>query len=199
MTAEGVLALAVQVAAGLSLAACCGLRAFVPPFVLGLAVRIGLAERLLGHPLRLNDDFAWLAGTPALVVFGVATAAELIADKVPAVDHALDVVQTVVRPLAGALVVAASLHGLGPLPAAVVGLLTGGTTALGIHAVKAQVRIGSSIATLGLASPVLSLVEDVVAVVGSLVAVTAALVALAALAAAAIALLSIRRAAKRSR
>lgn len=189
----GWLALAVQVTAGVCLAACCGLRAFLPPFVLGIAVRFGLAEALLGRPLSLGDGFEWLAGTPALVIFGTAVAAEFLADKIPAVDHFLDVVQTFVRPLAGALVVAASMKGVDPLAATVVGLLAGGSAALGVHAAKANLRLASNLGTGGLAAPVLSLAEDALALLGSALAVTAAVAAAAGLLLAAVAAVAVGR------
>lgn len=171
------LAVTIQVLAGISLAACCGLRAFLPPFVLGLGVRLGLPELVLGGPVVLSDEFSWLASTPALVVFGAAVVAELLADKIPVVDHMLDLVQTLIRPLAGALVVAASLTALEPLPATVVGLVVGGSLAGGVHAAKSNLRFLSTAGTAGVATPVVSFAEDVVATAGSLLAVKAAIVA----------------------
>jgi hypothetical protein len=181
MNGDGTLAIAIQVLVGISLAACCGLRAFLPPFVFGLSVRLGVVETVLGRPVDLHPGFEWIASTPALVVFGVALVAELAADKIPVVDHALDAIQTVVRPLAGMLVVAASLTELEPLPAAVVGLIVGGSVAGGVHVVKSKARIVSTLGTGGLASPALSIAEDVTALAGSILAVTVAVAAFLAL------------------
>lgn len=161
----------VQIAAGASLAACCGLRAFLPPLVIGLAARFGVGDLVLGPGFELQGSFAWMASTPALVVFGSALALEVLADKLPWVDHALDALQTGVRPLSGALVVAASLTELDPLPAAVIGLLLGGSIAGGVHVAKAKTRLLSTAGTAGLGSPVLSLLEDGLALLGSLVSV----------------------------
>jgi hypothetical protein len=165
------LALLFQLAAGAGLAACCGLRAFLPPLTIGLAARLGLGDLVFGPGFELHSSFAWLASTPALVVFGSAVVVEVLADKIPWVDHALDAVQTAVRPLAGALVAAASLTELDPLPAAVVGLILGGSVAGGVHVAKAKTRLLSTAGTGGLASPVLSLVEDVLALAGSVLSV----------------------------
>jgi uncharacterized membrane protein len=169
-------ALLFQVVAGVGLAACCGLRAFLPPLVIGLSARLGVAELILGPGFELEGSFAWMQSTPALVVFGSAVVLELLADKVPWVDHALDTVQTVVRPVSGALVFAATLTELEPLPAAVVGLLVGGSLAGGVHLAKAKTRLMSTASTGGLASPILSLIEDFVALVGSLLAILAGVV-----------------------
>ena len=83
-------------AAGIVLAASAGLRAFMPLF------GAGLAARLLDWPIAPGMD--WLASDAGLVGLGLATIVELAADKVPVVDHVLDVVHTVAGPLAGALV-----------------------------------------------------------------------------------------------
>ncbi|UCF67168.1 MAG: DUF4126 domain-containing protein, partial [Acidobacteriota bacterium] len=119
--------------------------------------------------------------TPALVVFGAAVVAEVLADKIPVIDHVLDTVQSIVRPVAGTLVVAASLEGLDLLPATVIGLIVGGTAAGSVHVAKAQTRVLSTASTAGLANPILSLAEDGIALLGSLAAVTAALLAAAVL------------------
>jgi hypothetical protein len=42
------------------------------------------------------------------VLFGVATAVELVGDKIPAVDHALDVIGTPLRPRRGHIAASSS-------------------------------------------------------------------------------------------
>ena len=174
------LALGVQVSAGLCLAACCGLRAFLPPFLLGLAARLQIPEFLLGEPL-LSPSFSWLASTPALVVFGAAVVFEVLADKLPALDHLLDIVQTIVRPLAGAFVLAAALAPAKPVYAAAAGLISGAPLALAVHLGKAKIRLLSTLGTGGLGSPVLSVLEDVAAVSGSVLALVVAFLAVLAI------------------
>ncbi|MCE5248445.1 MAG: DUF4126 domain-containing protein [Candidatus Polarisedimenticolia bacterium] len=169
--------LAAEVAAGIALAACCGLRAFLPPLVVGLAARFHLSEMLLGRPL-LSPSFEWLASTPVLVVLSVAVLFELAADKIPALDHALDVVQTIVRPLAGALAFAASLGGVPPWAAAAAGLVVGAPLAGVLHLGKAKIRLLSTFGTGGLASPFISFFEDIVTIVGAVLAVLAGFAAL---------------------
>ncbi len=177
MAPEQIVPIVAQVLAGMSLAACCGLRAFLPPFAVGLAARLGVTGLAFGDGFALNPAFDWLASTPALVVFGVAVLFEVAADKVPVIDHMLDLVQTWVRPVAGALVVASTLAELDPLWAAVTGLVLGGGIAGGVHVAKAQIRLLSTLGTGGIASPVLSVIEDVLAIVGSWLAIVAAVVA----------------------
>ena len=74
----------------IGLAACAGLRAFLPIF------GVGLAARLLGWPLPSGLDT--LASDTALLIFGIATLVELAADKIAVVDNILDAIHTVIGP-----------------------------------------------------------------------------------------------------
>jgi hypothetical protein len=152
-----------SVLAGLSLAAVAGLRAFLPLLATGIAGRLGF--------LPLSDSFAWLASNPALVVFGSAALIEILADKVPVLDHALDAVGLLIKPVAGAAAVVAVTQKLDPLWAAVLGIAVGGTVAGAVQVAKAKTRLGSSALTLGHANPVLSLAEDVASLTGVVFAV----------------------------
>lgn len=145
------------VALGIGLAATAGLRAWLPLLLVGVLSRLGVLE--------LGESFRFLSSWPALVLFGVATVAEIVADKVPAVDHALDVVSTVVRPAAGALLAASALYQVqDPLIALVIGLVVGAPVALGPHAAKSALRAASSATTAGIANPIVSFVEDGLAI-----------------------------------
>jgi hypothetical protein len=154
--------LVAQVASGIGLAACAGLRAFLPLFIVGLAGRF--------EWIPLTGRFEWVSSTPALVIFGVAVLAEILADKIPVVDHFLDSVQAFVKPIAGAVLAASVLAELTPLQASVLGLITGGTVSGAIHLTKANLRLVSSATTVGVANPVLSVIEDVGAILGSVMA-----------------------------
>lgn len=151
-------------ALAIALAASAGLRAWLP-----LLLASGLAR--LGF-LDLGPSFEFLASDRALVLFGVATAIELIGDKVPAVDHALDVIGTPLRPAAGALLAASVLGTVtDPLTSLVLGTAVGAPSALVPHALKSALRAASSGLTGGLANPLLSFLEDVISVVLVLLAV----------------------------
>src|SRR5438046_845153 len=116
--------IATYAAAGIALAACAGMRAFLPLLVLGIAGRLGRFE--------LAQGYGWLETTPALILFGVAVVAETLADKIPLVDHALDTVHLVIKPAVGTLVAAALFVNLSPLPAALLGLLVSVGVATGV-------------------------------------------------------------------
>jgi hypothetical protein len=166
--AGGVLAL--QLATGIALAACAGLRAFLPLFALGLAGRLELVP--------LSEAYAWLASWPALTVFGVAVVVELAADKIPVVDHVLDAVQAFVKPCAGALVSATLVADFGPLGLTVGSMLAGGLTSGVVHLTKAKLRWVSTATTAGTANPLLSIAEDAGALAGTVLSLLAPLLLL---------------------
>ncbi|MFL6245010.1 MAG: DUF4126 domain-containing protein [Thermoanaerobaculia bacterium] len=160
-------AILLAVLLGLGLSASTGLNTFLPLLLLSAAARFHIAGIELGH------RFDWLSSDVAIIVLIVASVVEVIADKVPAVDHFLDSVGTFVRPLAATVATASVLTGahVDPTVAAIVGLMIGAPTSLGFHTLKAGTRIASSAATLGCANPVLSLIEDVISVTLSLLAI----------------------------
>jgi len=171
--ASQILVVLSQLAMGVSLAACAGLRAFLPLFLVGIAGRLDW--------IPLTSHFEWLESTPSLVVFGVAVVVELLADKVPWFDNLLDLAQSFVKPTAGVVAAAAVLQELTPLQGAVLALVLGGGIAAAMHLGKAQLRLVSTAATGGLANPAVSVVEDGGAWSLGLAALVAPLIAAAAL------------------
>jgi len=141
----------------IGLAACAGVRAWLPLFLAGALARGGF--------ITLGSHFSFLAGNRALILFGVATLIEIVGDKVPAVDHALDMLSTVLRPAAGTLLAASVMWQVNdPLSALAIGLAVGAPTALVPHAAKTVLRAASTTLTGGLANPIVSIVEDVLAI-----------------------------------
>jgi len=106
---------------------------------------------------------------------------ETVADKVPAVNHLNDVIQTVIRPAAGAILFAASSNALAdihPVLAIVCGILVAGS----VHLVKsAAIRPAVTVTTAAPsggtatvpANIIVSTLEDIVAIITSLLAVLA--------------------------
>lgn len=163
------------VALAIALAACAGLRAWLPLLMAGILVRVGWLE--------LGSAFEFLASDRALLIFGIATVVELVADKIPSLDHALDVLSTPLRPAAGALLAAAALGNFAdPLWALVLGTAVGAPAALVPHAAKSVLRATSTALTAGLANPVLSLIEDGLTLLLVVIAVLVPLVVVVALA-----------------
>ena len=171
--------LLVHVTMGLALAACAGLRAFLPLLVVGVGGRLELVP--------LSESFTWLESWPAIIVFGAAVLAEMLGDKFPIIDHFLDLAQTFVKPIAGALVMATVVEDWAPLYGTVFLIVVGGSTAGAVHLTKAKLRLVSSVTTAGLGNPLLSVIEDVGALAGTVGAVVVPPLALALLVLAAIA------------
>jgi hypothetical protein len=149
-------ALVASVLLGLGLAASCGLRAFLPLLMMGLAARFHLGG------VTLNEHLAWVSSTPSLIALGCAAAAELAADKVPFVDHALHLIGTVTHPAAAAFAAAAAFQHADPTTMAIAGLILGVPTALAVHTAQAETRLASTATTAGLANPFISAIEDVI-------------------------------------
>ncbi len=151
-------------AMAIALASAAGLRAWLPLLAAGGLARLGVFD--------LGPSFGFLSSDQALVLFGVATAIEVIGDKIPAVDHALDAIGTPVRPIAGAVLAASVLGTVAdPLLAAVLGIAVGAPSALVPHAAKSALRTLSTAATGGIANPALSFLEDALTVVLLILAV----------------------------
>lgn len=159
-------------ALAIALAASAGLRAWLPLLLAGGLSRLGV--------LDLGSSFQFLGSNKALLLFGVATAIELVGDKIPAVDHALDVIGTPLRPAAGALLAASVLGTVtDPLTSVVLGTAVGAPSALVPHAAKAALRTASTTVTGGLANPALSFVEDAISLLVFILAVLVPLVVVA--------------------
>jgi len=159
-------------ALAIALAASAGLRAWLPLLLAGGLARLGV--------LDLGPSFQFLASNKALVLFGVATAIEIIGDKIPAVDHVLDVIGTPLRLGAGALLAASVLGTVtDPLTSVVLGATVGAPSAFVPHAAKSVLRVASTTVTGGLANPLLSILEDVISVVTFVLAVLVPLVVVA--------------------
>jgi len=173
MEPEGLAEFLPALAMAMALAAAAGLRAWLPLLAAGALARLGA--------LDLGQSFQFLSSDKALVLFGVATAIEVIGDKIPAVDHTLDLIGTPLRPLAGAVLAASVLGTVAdPLTSTVLGIAVGAPSALVPHVAKSALRAASSAATGGLANPALSFVEDAVSVVLLILAVLVPLLVAAA-------------------
>lgn len=119
-------------ALALVLAWMAGFRAYMTVFGLGLAGWAGWADLPAGLELAASP---WVLGAA-----GVLTVIEFSADKIPGVDSAWDLVQTVVRIPVGAWLAAAAAAP--PEEALGIGwLAAGAATALGSHALKTGSRL----------------------------------------------------------
>ncbi len=146
------------------LSASAGLNAYVPLLIVSLVARFTNWIEL-APPWDAMTSW-WVIG--ALVVLGLV---EFFADKIPAVNHINDALQTVVRPAAGAILFAANANVVSkihPALAIIAGLLLAG----GVHAVKSgAVRPAVTATTGGAGNVPVSLAEDILATVLSILAI----------------------------
>jgi hypothetical protein len=159
------------------LASASGLNAYIPLLIVALAARFTSIVKLNAPFDALTNG--WVIG--ALIVL---LAIETIVDKIPAADTLNDVIQTFVRPAAGAILFAASTNAINVDP--IVAVILGLVLAFSVHAVKATARPVVTATTGGLGNAFVSVGEDLVAtgvsflsvVVPVVVALLAALVAI---------------------
>ncbi len=146
----------------LGLSSASGLRAYFPLF----AVALDTSELVPGdlHVIHLSKPFQQLVGQQSpwvlVALLAVLALGEFFVDKVPGLDHASDAIHTLIRPLAGAIVMAGISNPVSendPWVAAAVGAIL----ALAVHGVKAVARPAVTVATVGMGNPVVSLLEDV--------------------------------------
>jgi len=152
--------LSLATAFGLSTSA--GLNAYIPLLVVALLARL-TPLITLEEPYDAMVSW-WVIGTLILLLI-----IEILVDKIPAVDTANDIVQTFIRPTAGAILFAATTNtvGLHPVLAAICGVILAG----GVHAVKAGGRPVVASATAGVGNPVVSTIEDAISFVLSVLAI----------------------------
>jgi len=150
---------------GLLLAAAAGLNAFLP--ILGLALADRFTSKVdLPQPYNIISSGAGIAILLALVTI------DLVADKIPRIDHLNDLINSPIRPAAGMFLMMAAVsgnHEIHEVVAMFIGLLVAGA----VHAYKAISRTRITLATNGLANPMVSLIEDGIAGVATALAIVA--------------------------
>lgn len=140
-----------------------GLNAYLPLLVVALMARF-TDLITLRSPWDVLESW-WVIGVLAILLL-----IEVLVDKVPAVDSINDAIQTFIRPVAGAVLFAASAGVIGeahPALAMICGLLVAG----GVHAVKATARPVVTASTGGVLNPVVSTAEDVLSLVVAVLAI----------------------------
>ena len=146
------------------LSASAGLNAYIPLLLVGL---IGRYTDLM----KLNAPWDTLSHPGIILMLCVLVIIEMLADKVPAVNHLNDLIQTLIRPAAGAIAFAASANvvtDVSPVLALAAGLLVAGT----VHVAKAgALRPMVTATTGGVGNVPVSIAEDIVSTVLSILAI----------------------------
>ncbi len=146
---------------GLSSAA--GLNAYLPLLVVALVARYT-------DWITLRPPFDALTHPAIIALLVVLLLIEMTVDKIPALDSVNDVIHTIIRPAAGAILFAASnnvISNINPVLAMALGILAAGT----MHTAKATARPVVTGATFGIGNPIVSLVEDVISLTITLLAI----------------------------
>jgi hypothetical protein len=166
-----------------------GVNAYLPLLTFAVAVR-------WLHLYTINPHFAFITSDWFMIILAVLAVLDFVADKIPLIDHSWDAINTAIRPLAGALVAAASSQQVtlpvstaalslnllsstgaatGNMHIAGTGLviimaLLGGLLAALAHITKATTRLVSTVTTAGFFNIILSICEDVLVVILILIA-----------------------------
>ncbi len=143
-------------ASAFGLAASAGLNTTLPLFIVGLLGRLGL--------LTLADPFSALSSDVALAGLLLLALVEVLGDKVPGVDSAIQAAQWPLAAAAGVILFASQtsvISWVSPELTILVGLLTAG----GVHAARTAARPAITGLTFGFGNPVVSAMEDLTALV----------------------------------
>ena len=158
---------------GVGLATSAGLNAYIPVLMIGLLAKFT-------DFIHLPSNWHWLENDWTLLILGGLLAVEVVADKIPGVDHLNDIVQTVVRPTAGGIAFGAASESQTVTiqdPASFftskqwVPIVIGIVISFIVHTGKAAARPVVNTATVGLGAPVASTTEDFFSVTMSFFAI----------------------------
>lgn len=152
-----------NISTAFGLSASAGLNAYLPLLVVALTAKYT-------NLLTLNEPWdvmtnGWVIGALAVLLL-----IEMTVDKIPAVDTLNDVIQTIGRPVAGAILFAAGSGAVGdlhPILAFIAGLILAG----GVHAVKSVARPAVTATTGGTGNWAVSIIEDILALISAILAI----------------------------
>jgi hypothetical protein len=146
------------------LSASAGLNAYIPLLMVALLARFT-------NLINLQKPWDALSSWWIIGILVILSIIEFFADKFPAVNHVNDVIQSFIRPAAGAIVFAANakiLTDVSPILSLACGLLVAG----GVHAVKSIiVRPAVTVSTAGTANVPVSIAEDVISTIVSILSI----------------------------
>lgn len=151
------------------LSASAGLNAYIPLLVVALMAKFTNWIHLTSPWDALTSW--WIIGLLVILLL-----IEFFVDKIPVVHHVNDVIQTFIRPVAGAIVFAANTNvvsGISPVAALALGLLMAGS----VHATKsAVIRPVVGVASGGTANVPVSMAEDATSTAVSIASIVAPMV-----------------------
>ena len=152
-----------NIATAFGLSASAGLNAYLPLLVVALMAKYTTL-------IKLNEPWDVMTSWWVIGALTVLLLIEMTVDKIPAVDSINDIIQTIGRPVAGAILFAASSGVVGnvhPVLAFIAGLILAG----GVHVVKATARPAVTATTAGVGNWLVSLVEDILALIAAILSI----------------------------
>ncbi|MFO7622621.1 MAG: DUF4126 domain-containing protein [Bacteroidales bacterium] len=144
-----------SVAIGVGLSASCGFRVFVPMLVASIAAKVGI--------FPVSEGFQWLATWPAILCFGTATVAEILAYYIPFIDNLLDSLTTPLAIGAGTLLVTSVLPVDNDMLKWIMGFIIGGGAAATVQGGSVLTRLASTKMTAGTGNAVVATGEHAAA------------------------------------
>jgi len=146
------------------LSASAGLNAYIPLLVVALLARFT-------NLIALSKPWDMIANPWIIGLIFLLLLIEIFADKVPAINHVNDIIQSFIRPAAGAIVFAATakvISDIHPILSMAAGILVAGS----VHVVKsAAVRPTVTATTGGMGNIPVSILEDVISTLLSILSV----------------------------
>jgi uncharacterized membrane protein HdeD (DUF308 family) len=161
------------IGAAFGLSGSAGLNAYIPLLIVALAGRFPQNNPML----ELAQPYDALTSWWAIGVLVILLLIEMFVDKVPAVDSVNDVIQTLIRPTAGAVLFAANaqvITDISPVITIIAGLLLAGS----VHVNKGVIRPVVTTTTAGTGNWIVSIIEDVIAFFVSILAILIPILAL---------------------
>ncbi|MDU0968010.1 MAG: DUF4126 domain-containing protein [Actinomycetaceae bacterium] len=154
--------------AALGLSSAAGLNAYIPLLVLAVMAQFT-------STVTLPPGWEWMSSGWMIVIVAVLLVAELVLDHYPVLDTFNDVVNSIIRPVAGGLLFAAAVgtrtSAFDPPSHPNAGwFILGAVIALGFHLLKMFTRPIANITTFGLATGTISNIQNVICLIGSFVA-----------------------------
>lgn len=155
---------------GMGLSAAAGFNAYIPFLIVALIAKFT-------DVLVLPASFGWMESWWAIGIGTMLLLAELVLDKIPAVDTVNDTIQTFIRPAMGGVIFAATQAAENTEASpwmqenSWVGIVLGIVLSLLVHSGKMAARPAINAGTLGAGAPVVSTVEDGASIGLSLIAI----------------------------
>jgi hypothetical protein len=154
----------INIFSAFGLSASAGLNAYIPLLIVAFLAKFT-------NLIHLNSPWDLLTSWWMIGLLLILSTIEFFADKIPAVNHINDIIQTLIRPAAGAILFASSakiISDVHPILSLGLGLMVAGS----VHAVKSiAVRPAVTATTAGVGNIPVSIAEDLISTIVSILSI----------------------------